>query len=252
MRSEEPTRRNSLLVAAAAAAGVFFRARAAKAESADHGHVTKSQSFDNLELQVKQLGEQVAALSAKAQAAEDYIAISNLQRAYGYYVDKYRWDDVADLFARECTMEINGRGVFIGQDRVRQYMHRFGKPSDGLLANHIQLQPVINIAPDGTTAKGRWRAVIQVGELGKNARWGEGTYENTYAKEDGVWKIKSLHFFQNYYVDYYAGWDKGALPLVGEYKDLPPDRPPSDHYEVYPKWFVPAYHYRNPVSGRAS
>lgn len=252
MSSEASTRRNALLVAAAAVTGMFWRGRAAKAESAAHGQTAGARPAGDLEAQVKRLAEQVAALSAKAQAAEDYIAISNLQRAYGYYVDKYRWDDVADLFARECTMEINGRGVFIGQDRVREYMHRFGKPHDGLLANHMQLQPVIHVSPDGRTAKARWRAVIQVGELGQNARWGEGTYENTYVKEDGVWKIRSLHFYQNYYVDYYAGWDKGALPLVGEYKDLPPDRPPSEHYEVYPKWFVPAFHYRNPVSGRSS
>ena len=38
--------------------------------------------------------------------------------------------------------------------------------------NHLQLQPVIHVAPDARSAKGRWRAVIQVGELGKTARWG--------------------------------------------------------------------------------
>jgi hypothetical protein len=94
--------------------------------------------------------------------------------------------------------------------------------------------------------------VIQIGELGKNARWGEGTYENTYVKEGGIWKIKSLHFYQGYYVDYYSGWDKGALPLVSQYKELPPDRPPSEDYKVYPQFFVPAFHYNNPVSGRSA
>jgi hypothetical protein len=204
----------------------------------------------DLETEVKRLSGLVADLSRKAQAAEDYIAISNLQRIYGYYVDKSRWDDVADLFARDCSLEINGRGVYLGQSRVRQYMYKFGPARDGVLANHLQLQPVIHIAADGQSAQARWRAVIQVGEINKSARWGEGTYENRYAREDGVWKIKHLHFYQTYYVDYYSGWDKGALPLVPAYKDFPPDRPPSEEYKVYPEFYVPAYHYKNPVSGR--
>src|SRR5581483_9726406 len=251
MKTEESTRRSALAVAAATLVGLFLRGRDARATGATNGPGSETAAGGDVEARLKHLTEEVAALSKKAQAAEDYIAISNLQRAYGYYVDKYRWDDVADLFAHDCTLEINGRGVYIGQDRVRQYMHRFPKAQDGLLGNHLQLQPVIHVAADGKTAKARWRAVIQVGELGKNARWGEGTYENTYVKEEGVWKIKSLHFYQTYYVDYYSGWDKGALPLVPEYKDPPPDRPPSEHYKVLPEFYGPAYHYRNPVSGRA-
>ena len=204
----------------------------------------------DLEAEVRRLSAEVAALSKKAQAAEDYIAVSNLQRAYGYYVDKGRWDDAADLFARDCSLEINGRGVYLGQDRVRAYMHRFGPAKDGQLFNHMQLQPLINIAPGGETALARWRAIIQVGELGKTARWGEGTYENAYVKEDGIWKISRLHFYQTYYIDYYAGFDKGGLPLVAQYTDFPPDKPPSEAYKVYPEFYVPAYHYKNPVSGR--
>ena len=204
----------------------------------------------DLEAEIKRLSAQVAELSRKAQAAEDYIAISNLQRCYGYYVDKARWDDAADLFARDCTLEINGRGVYVGHDRVRQYMYRFGPPDYGMLFNHMQLQPVIHVDADGLTAKARWRAVIQVGLLGKEAKWGEGTYENTYVKEDGVWKIKSLHYYQTYYIDFYSGWDKGGLPLVLVYDDFPPDRPPSEDYKVFPEFSVPPFHYKIPVSGR--
>ena len=204
----------------------------------------------DLEHEVRRLGAEVAALARKAQAAEDYIAVSNLQRAYGYYVDKGRWDDAADLFAADASLEINGRGVYLGQDRVRAYMHRFGPARDGQLFNHMQLQPVINIAPDGQTALARLRAIIQVGEVGVTARWGEGVYENAYVKDGGVWKISKLHFYQTYYVDYYEGFDKGGQPLVAQYTDFPPDRPPSEPYKVYPEFYVPAYHYKNPVSGR--
>ena len=204
----------------------------------------------DLEAEIVRLQQQVAELAAKAQAAEDYIAVSNLQRSYGYYVDRAQWDQAADLFAREATLEINGRGVFVGQDRVRAYMHRFGPPKHGQLFNHMQLQPVIHVAPDGMTAKARLRAIIQVGQLGESAMWGEGTYENEYVREDGVWKIARLHFYQIFYAGYDGGWHKDPLPLIGPYPDFPPDRPPSEDYKVFPEFAVPPYHYRNPVSAR--
>ena len=33
-------------------------------------------------------------------------------------------------------------------------------------------------------------------------------------------------------------------------RDLPPDGPPKESYQVWPGVFVPPFHYRNPVSGR--
>ncbi len=86
-------------------------------------------------------------------------------------MDKARWDDAADLFAKDATLEIAGRGVFIGQDRVRAYLKQLGDLSYGKLYNHMQLQPVIHIAADGLSARARWRSLMQVGELGKEARW---------------------------------------------------------------------------------
>ena len=54
--------------------------------------------------EIAQLRAEVAALAAKAQQAEDYVAICNLQAAYGYYVDKGRWDDAAELFAEDGSL----------------------------------------------------------------------------------------------------------------------------------------------------
>ena len=44
-------------------------------------------------------------LERRAQAAEDYRDLVNLQGAYGYYVDKGLWDEAADLFAKDGTLE---------------------------------------------------------------------------------------------------------------------------------------------------
>jgi outer membrane murein-binding lipoprotein Lpp len=204
----------------------------------------------DLASEVDNLKAQVAQLQKQAQSAQDYIAISNLQTAYGYYVDKAQWDQVADLFTKDGTLEIGLRGVWVGQDRVRAYLHKLPDLKYGSVFNHMQLQPMISVADDGQTAKARWRALIQVGTLGEKSQWGEGTYENEYVKEDGVWKIQKLHFYMTYYVDYYKGWDKGGDPAPGPIPGFPPDRPPTETYGLYPNVFIPPYHYANPVTGK--
>jgi hypothetical protein len=200
--------------------------------------------------QLKKLQAQVDELERRIDKAEDFIAISNLEDAYGYYVDKCQWDQVADLFAKDGKLEIAGRGVYIGQDRVRAYLHHLPKFQYGQVFNHMQLQPVITVGPDGKSTNARWRAVIQAGVLHKSAQWGEGTYENEYVKENGVWKFKSLHFFVTYYIDYDKGWDKGGNAPPAPIKGFPPDRPPSVNYKTFPDVFIPPYHYKNPVTGK--
>lgn len=203
-----------------------------------------------VEQEIAALRAEVAELRRKAQAAQDTAAICNLQAIYGYYVDKTLWDQAADLFAEEATLEIAGRGLFKGRDRVREYLHRLPSLKYGTVFNHFQLQPVIHIADDGETAKGRWRTFIQIGWLGKEARWGEGTYENEYVKRGGRWMILKLHSFITYYVEYDRGWNEGGVPLKGPIEGLVPDEPATIAYEAFPGVFIPPYHYDNPVSGR--
>ncbi|MGH8260098.1 MAG: nuclear transport factor 2 family protein, partial [Steroidobacteraceae bacterium] len=166
---------------------------------------------------------------------EDERAIENLQRSYGYFVDKAMWKETADLFADDATLEIGGRGVFVGKPRILQYLTWLAPQglTHGKLFNHIQLQPVITVAADGATAKGRWRWLAEVGDYGKSARWGIGTYENEYVKDHGVWKIAALHGYFRMYTDYAAGWAKSAVPNTRPEKALPPDRPPTVVYRTY-------------------
>ncbi|MGH8325960.1 MAG: nuclear transport factor 2 family protein, partial [Steroidobacteraceae bacterium] len=184
----------------------------------------------------------------------DEQAIETLQRSYGYFVDKALWKDAADLFTQDGTLEIGGRGVFVGRKRVLEYLEWLAPEGlvRGKLFDHLQLQPIVTVAPDGRTAKGRWRFFAQVGDHGKTGLWGIGTYENEYVKEDGVWKIAALHSYFRMYAPYAEGWGKTALPNTRPEKDLPPDRPPTVVHEIYPATFIPDCHYPNPVTGRLS
>jgi hypothetical protein len=192
---------------------------------------------------IAELLARIEQLERRAQEAEDYRDLVNLQGAYGYYVDKGLWDKAADLFARDGTLEIAGRGVYVGQDRVRQYLHQLPAYGDGTIFNHMQLQPVLHIDSAAGTARGRWRTLMMVGFLGREGRWGEATYENGYVREDGRWRIASLHGIINFYAEYDEGWHRGGVPLLRATHGIEPDRPQTFEYEAHPKAVIAPFHY---------
>ncbi|MBC7985955.1 MAG: nuclear transport factor 2 family protein [Sphingomonadaceae bacterium] len=198
--------------------------------------------------ELAELRAEIEALKARTQRAEDHLAIMNLQAAYGYYVDKTQWDDAADLFAEDATLEIAARGQYHGRERIRAYLHALPKLEYGTVFNHMQLQPVITL--DGDRAAGRWRTIMEVGFLGREALRGEGTYENRYVREAGVWKIARLHAFITYYTSREKGWSEGGVPMGRELAEIAPDAPQTVDYGSFPDVYVPPYHYPNPVTGR--
>ena len=198
------------------------------------------------------LETKLAALEHEIGILEDTKAIKRLQRAYGYYADKKLAGEIAALFAADATAEIGGLGVFVGEARIAE-LYRFllgDGLKDGELFNHIILQGVVDVAPDGNTAKGRWRALIQLGQHGETAIWSEGPYENEYVKENGVWKFGKVHWYATLTAPYDPGWHRAQIPLAGPSPELPPDLPPTETYASYPSAYLPMYHYDNPVSGR--
>lgn len=199
------------------------------------------------------LETRLAALQERAQRLRDANDIKRLQRAYGYYLDEALWDELADLFTENATIEYARDGLYRGKDRIREYFNHLGGNqtglSDGQLNEHFQLMPVITLAEDGMSAMGRWRAVILNGELGENAMWGEGPYENEYVKEDGIWKISKVRWYQTIMVPYEGAWGLNEDITKGIYvsPQFPPDEPQTDTFGSWPETFLPPFHFDNPV-----
>ncbi len=195
---------------------------------------------------------QARALSGRIDREADRRAIEKLQMTYGFYVDKKLWDQVSDLFARNGTMELDNRGVFVGQASIRRSLEMFGPQPirSGELFNHMQLQPVVTVAPGGRAAKGRWHAFVQVGISGGAGEWAEGVYENAYVKQDGVWKIAALRYCQTMRTDYDKGWARDAAPAPGTSAAYRPDRASTGGCTAYPAVAGPAFHFKNPVTGK--
>jgi hypothetical protein len=194
----------------------------------------------------------LAAVQRRVTALEDIEAIKRLQRIYGYYLDKALYSKALGLFAADCSIEIGGRGVYRGRNGVRTMLSRIlGKEFPeglkyGQLYNHFQLQGVVTLGKDGTSAKGRWRAFIQVAQMGKMAHWAEGPYEMDYVKQSGRWLFQKLLWFPTYYTPFEEGWAKTGLPKQPMSTEFPPDAPPSYEYETYPSVFIPPFHYPDP------
>jgi hypothetical protein len=224
---------------------------ASAAAAAALGFVVAVRGADG-DASLAELAARAAALEHDVGALEDGYAIEKLQRIYGFYTDKQLWTQAADLFAANGSIEVGSRGVYVGKERVLAFLKLNGPefPQPGRLFDQMQIQPIVHVAPDGLTAKGRWHMFAQEAQHGEFANWGLGVFENEYVKENGVWKIAKLHLYTTMYTPYADGWAKTAIPNAGPSTELPPDRPPSVDYAAYPAAFVVPFHYENPVTGK--
>ena len=205
------------------------------------------------------LSAKIADLEAKVQTLEDTNQIERLQRVYGYYLDKKLWDEIIPLFTEDARVEIGGRGVYVGRTSVGHlFKDVMGGGKEGLeygtLHNHMQLQGIVDVDPGGRTAKGRWRAFMQVAAIKRSALWAEGPYEIEYAKVNGKWMFSKMRWYPTYYVPYDKGWDKleaqtGGASMTTN-KQYPPDQPPSGDARPFPDVYTPPFHYKNPITGK--
>ena len=196
------------------------------------------------------LAKRMADLNARASRLGDEIEITNLQHAYGYYVDRKMWDDVADLFASDGTLEVGLQGVYAGRTSIRRGLGRAGL-AEGEINDHIFLQTIVTVLPDGRTAHARGTDLGMIGTTGGRALWTQSIYENEFVKQDGVWKFKVMHVYPRFIVDAEKGWAKDAQPAPEPSREFPPDRPPTETYEIYPRFHLAPLHFDHPVTGRA-
>lgn len=228
-----------------------------------------------MEDRIKNLEATVASLSRQVRLLEDVNAIRRLQYAYGYFIDKCMYDETVDLFSSDCSVWFMN-GIFKGRAGViRLYIDRFRKnftgdrngPVPGFLLDHPQLQAIIDVAPDGLSARVRARSTMQAGRhqdysdperFGWATRqwWEGGIYENSYVKEDGVWKIQVLNYRPFWHADFATGWAHSPARYVPPFTKLHPEDPLgpdellTESRELWPNTDVVPFHYPHPVTGK--
>ena len=223
--------------------------------------------------ELNELKSQLAALTNRIDALEDTAAIRRLHYAYGYLIDICRYDEVVDLFAEDGEVVFLS-GIYRGHEGVRRlyktwfqgyFTHGKPGPVDGFLLDHYQIQDVISVAPDRTTARGRFRALLLGGNHESRSYLPEGLpqqfleagiYENSYVRENGTWKIKRLDYIVEWQAEYEKGPAHTAAHLQPATQTFPAN--PLGPDEILPRkrpaWPARApipFHYAHPVTGKA-
>lgn len=199
----------------------------------------------------------LAELEKRLVLMEDIQAIEDVQKMYGYYMDTHQREQVVSLFSEDTeSLEIESVGLFLGKKGVRQFFLE----NDLLKGNETTIPPwinilimmfqdVIDIAPDGKTAKGRWNTwlaeAMPVGGIPRQ-QWVQGYYENEYVKENRKWLFKKLHWNVTVFTSFEAGWLK--VPLLG-LLNRPDADAPAPHFHPYPSGYHLPYHFPHPITG---
>ena len=164
----------------------------------------------------------------------------NLANAYGYYLDRKMFDDIADLFASDGQIDVAGQGVYNGTAGVRKFLGRYGVPglARGELNDHPLLMPLPSISADGSTALVR---VVELGMTGWHGGQGfwSASIDTFLLRRDapGHWRIQQLHIRPLMRADYNAGWAHplpAALPVSAALMWDAPGQPVDTSYPEHP------------------
>lgn len=193
-------------------------------------------TLQQLEAEVTRLKEQVA----ENARAWDYLEIWKLQSLYSHLYHIGMRKEIPSLFAQKTpgvSLEIEDSGVYEGLESVKRFWTTiFSEKShmtEGFMAIHMTLNPLIEINKQGTRARGLWhshgfatmrtpRGLIPFLCLGK--------YDMEYVREDGQWKILKFVYRLTFMSPYDKGWveePQGASIAASPLNS--PDKPTTYH-----------------------
>lgn len=173
----------------------------------DANHVKAPLELERLERRVRYL--------------EDVLAIEKLQSKYAHYLFTQRYARIVDeCFARDAedvTLEFSDSGVYRGLESIRAVYRDFGAAKlrvPGFFILHMAVNPYIEVARDGESARSHWLSPGAVGSA-SSAGWVWGPYYIDYVRERGEWRI--LHsnlaplFRNRYEVSWAQAKDHGSV-----------------------------------------
>jgi hypothetical protein len=210
-------------------------------------------------MNTKDLLSRIQALEEQLRITKDIEEIERVQKAYGYYIEHWMSEELADLFADgpDVALHLMGWGVFSGKEHVRKFFMTYNGNDPEFIHQVMQTSGIVTVAPDGKTAKGRWNGwgilALPVGGGVKQEFLG-GMYENDFIKQDGVWKIKIARHFPTYYASPGQGIAKpervAAIdPNFTRVEPIAADIP--DNFKVvYPSGYIFPFHFKHPVTGK--
>ncbi|MGI4879637.1 MAG: nuclear transport factor 2 family protein [Janthinobacterium lividum] len=186
-------------------------------------------------------------LARDVDSVESVRAVKDLQRTYAQLSQSGQWQAMAALFADRGTVVWGDESV-TGRDAIAAWLKTRAGGMDGIapgsLHTEIIDEPLENLSANGLTAKVRWMSLRFLGDGKGAARMEGGLYENDYIRENGRWRIATLHYYPQYEGSYADGWTNVGgkdLPIVPVHftvdesgTPIAPPSAPAPHTDVPP------------------
>jgi hypothetical protein len=210
----------------------------------------------------KETEARLKALEKKVGILEDINEVKRLQRVYSYYVMHMMRDEIYNLFADRDDVTLHWlEGTWKGKDGVKRY---FGvgsdrpEPAPGFIHQVMPIAGVVDVTPDGKTAKGRWYSfggvAIPNRETGKiNPSIVGGLYEIDYIKENGIWKMWKIDWIIPLNIRIPPeSWMQveNFGKAIKNFKGPVPDIAPEDFDPRFVSGYIFPFHYNHPVTGK--
>ena len=153
-------------------------------------------------------------IEARIQRLEDIQAIHDLKMAYAKLCDEgYDADKIVALFAENVDVEwvSDVFGTHLGRDGIHKWFDNVDEEIRWAL--HLMINPVIEVADDGTTATGRFYllepATMSSPDGGEpDAVVMTGKYRDDFVKENGSWRFRRIEVNFEQVSNLDQGWVK--------------------------------------------
>lgn len=164
-------------------------------------------------------GTTLAALETRIDALNAEDAARNLHNAWGYYVDRRMWADVADLFTADGSVEMIGGASFSGRAGVLEAMQLMGPAGlqQGDFNDHPLFSTLVTVLPGNREAVSRSIMMGMLGEAGTRAAgWSFSVVTARMVQDQGLWKIAALQVLPLLEADYATGWGAGGTAHIDD------------------------------------
>jgi hypothetical protein len=147
--------------------------------------------------------------------ATAYDGAEHVSSAYGFFADDSQWNWLSGLFGKTGTKQIPYAGYYKGYERIsRGLFLQYGDPvkldaKKGNIAFHWRIQPVINIAPDGRSARVRtYLFHPNTSKRPGGTLFGAMYPDDHLILDGGIWRLWNLSLDEPYFEmpDWKGGW----------------------------------------------
>lgn len=149
----------------------------------------------------------LASMATRLADVEAIRSIRRLQHAWGHYAEAGDTAALGRLFTDDARLILPTHGVE-GRAAIDAAVSEAFSPRQGRFDLRMMLSPVITV--DGDRARARWHELALSTRDDEDGIWSGGIQENTYRRENGRWRIATLHLHPQFSGAQLTGWSNLA------------------------------------------